>query len=155
MNRPKAAPTLPALWARATAYCARAEHCSSQVRRKLQDWGCPKTEVQGLLDRLMREGWLDDARFARLYVRSKLQSWGRIKLQYMLGQLGVDAETIALAMAQELDEQVYGAQLHKAVLAKKSELAGDAQWRDKLKRHLYSRGYTLDEIVAALRETDR
>ena len=30
---------------KAEAYCARAEHCAAEVRRKLYEWGAPDEEV--------------------------------------------------------------------------------------------------------------
>lgn len=150
---PKASPPpdLQALLARAMRYCARAEHCSSQLRRKLLEWGCPKDQAGSVLEKLNREGWVDDARFARLYIRSKsMQAWGRVKLRYMLNQLDIGQDLINQALKRELDEQLYTQQLHKALTAKRRELGDDPDWRDKLKRHLYGRGYTIEEIYAAL-----
>jgi regulatory protein len=145
------------LYAKAIKYCAAAERNTLAVRRKLIAWGCPKTHVPILMAKLTSEGWVDDHRFARLYVRSKVMlAWGRIKLRYMLGQQGVSFEAINRALEEEIEEATYERQLLKLIRAKRGELLKEEEpnWRDKLYRFLSGRGYSVEEIQQALSHED-
>ena len=68
---------------KAERYCARAEHCAADVRRKLYEWGAP-ADLSGFIEEnLYAGGYLDDARFCQSYVHDKVeyQSWGRLKIR--------------------------------------------------------------------------
>ena len=53
---------------KAEAYCARAEHCAADVRRKLFEWGAPEETEEGLNlfdfieQKLYENDFLNDAR---------------------------------------------------------------------------------------------
>ena len=67
---------------KAEAYCARAEHCAADVRRKLYEWGTPADFFDFIEQKLYENDFLNDARFCRAYVHDKVeyQKWGRLKI---------------------------------------------------------------------------
>ena len=78
--------------------CAGRECCRSDIRRKLA--ALPPAAAQEVLDTLCREGYLDDARYARAFARDKsaLQGWGSLKIQLALQRKQIDAADIVAAL---------------------------------------------------------
>ena len=74
---------------KAEAYCARAEHCAAEVRRKLYAWGAPDEINDEIVETLYANTFLNDERFCRAYVHDKLeiQHWGRMKIRAGLSAL--------------------------------------------------------------------
>ena len=130
--------------AKAQAYCARAEHCAADVRRKLYEWGAPSDLFDGIEENLYAEGFLDDARFCQAYVHDKVayQRWGRLKIEAGLQALQLPSSAIREALA-DIDEEQYKGNLRALV----EQRPDDAP--DKLLRFLLQRGFTYEEIEHA------
>jgi len=129
---------------KAQAYCARAEHCAADVRRKLYEWGAPSDLFDGIEENLYAEGFLDDTRFCKAYVHEKVayQRWGRLKIEAGLQALQLPSSAIREAM-EEIDEEQYKDNLRALV----EQRPDDAP--DKLLRFLLQRGFTYEEIEHA------
>src|ERR1700693_6164001 len=93
------AKTEPSLRARAMRFLARREHSRAELRRKLAAIATEGEDVDALLDELANRGWLSDARYAELAVRSKARRFGPLRVAHQLRTKGVGDETIALAFA--------------------------------------------------------
>ncbi|HEY4998170.1 MAG TPA: regulatory protein RecX, partial [Usitatibacter sp.] len=70
------AKTEPSLRARAMRFLARREHSRAELQRKLAAIAAQGDDVEAVLDELARKGWLSDARYAELAVRSKARRFG-------------------------------------------------------------------------------
>jgi regulatory protein len=129
---------------KAQAYCARAEHCAADVKRKLYEWGVPSDLFDEIEDNLYSEGFLDDTRFCKAYVHEKVayQRWGRLKIEAGLQALQLPSSAIREAM-EEIDEEQYKDNLRALV----EQRPDDAP--DKLLRFLLQRGFTYEEIEHA------
>ena len=57
------------LLARLTRLCSLREYCTGELRRKLS--ALPPAEAEEVLETLRREGYVDDARYARAFARDK------------------------------------------------------------------------------------
>jgi regulatory protein len=136
-------------------YCAYAERCNSDVRRKLSEWKVDPQETEVLLEQLTQEGYLNEERFAFLFVRSKfnLKDWGGQKIAYFLQQKHIPAQYIRSALAQidsrEEDEKVDF--LAKKWLQTHPKEDVDKQ-RQQLIRYLFGKGYTIERIMRRLSE---
>ena len=132
---------------KAEAYCARAEHCAADVRRKLYEWGAPAQTEEGLNfadfieQKLYGNGFLNDARFCHAYVHDKVayQSWGRLKIQAGLQALQLPSSEIAEAL-ENIDETAYFRNLRKLVAARQTDT------EEKRLRFLLQRGFTYEDI---------
>ena len=71
-----------------SALCARAEHSSGEMLEKMRRWQLSEDAHERVLDRLIDEKFVDDERFARLFVREKIRfdRWGRRKIEQALYQ---------------------------------------------------------------------
>ena len=127
---------------KAEAYCARAEHCAADVRRKLYEWGADVEAIADFIEEnLYSNDFLNDARFCRAYVHDKVeyQAWGRIKIQAGLRALQLPEDSIRTAL-EEIDETKYRQNLEKLIRQRKADP------EDKRLRFLAQRGFTFDEI---------
>ena len=128
--------------------CARGERCSADIRRKLAD--LPPDEAEAVLDTLVREGYVDDARYARAFARDKsaLQGWGSLKIKLALQRKGIGAAAIAAAIG-EIDAKAAGARMEQVLRAKWKALdreANPARKEAKFYRYALARGYGYEEI---------
>ncbi len=129
---------------KAQAYCARAEHCAADVRRKLYEWGAPSDLFDGIEENLYEEDFLNDARFCAAYVHDKVayQRWGRLKIEAGLQALRLPSSAICEAL-EDIDEEQYKDNLLKLIEQRPDDTP------DKLLRFLLQRGFTYEEIEKA------
>ena len=134
------------------AYCARAEHCAADVRRKLYEWQAPAEIADSIEEILYERDFLNDARFCRAYVHDKVefQRWGRLKIQAGLRALQLPESEIrnALDSIGEIseprsNESVYFSNLRKLIQERRSDS------EDKRLKFLLQRGFTYEEIKKA------
>lgn len=128
--------------AKAQAYCARAEHCAADVRRKFYEWGLQDAEIADFIEEnLYADNFLNDRRFCEAYVHDKVayQSWGRLKIQASLRALQLPESEIRAAL-ENIDETAYFDNLRKLIRARKTDS------EDKRLRFLLQRGFTYEDI---------
>lgn len=136
----------------AAAYCATAERCVSEVRAKLERSQASEEQQQTVIDYLVKQGYLDESRYARAFVHDKFRfaGWGRIKIRYALRMKRVDENAVSEALGT-LDEEEYLERVKTLLAAKKRSLSGDARAiRAKLLRFAASRGFETEVIYQAL-----
>ena len=132
----------PAEWLdKAEAYCARAEHCAADVRRKLYEWGVPADVFDKIEEILYERDFLNDQRFCQAYVHDKVayQAWGRMKIQAGLRALQLP-ETIIREALENIDEEQYSRNLRNLIQQRKADS------EDKRLRFLLQRGFGFEEI---------
>ena len=134
--------------------CARMEYCSGDIRRKaLKALGGDADAAEKIVASLVKDGFVDDRRYAGAFVREKssLQGWGEAKLKYMLAGKGISRDIIADALT-EIDPDKASAKLLKLLQAKARTLEGDPAFRLKLLKFGLSRGYDYDDVESAVRD---
>lgn len=127
--------------------CALREHCRQEIRRKLA--GLPEADADEILTRLCREGYVDDARYARAFARDKsaLQGWGSLKIKLALQRKAIDAAAIASAL-EAIDAPAAEARKEQVLRAKWNALDREedlARRQAKFFRYAMSRGYGYEE----------
>lgn len=80
--------------------CARAEKSEGDARRLMRGWGVADVEAEKVLQRLVKERFIDDRRYAEAFVREKvrLSGWGGYKIRQALQRKGVAASIIDEAL---------------------------------------------------------
>ena len=126
---------------KAEAYCARAEHCAADVRRKLFEWQAPADLFDEIEANLYANDFINDTRFCRAYVHDKVeyQAWGRLKIKAGLQALQLPDSAIREAL-DSLDEIKYFDNLRHLIEQHKPASS------DKLLRFLLQRGFTYEEV---------
>ena len=94
---------------KAAALCSQAEKCPSDIFQKVLSWGLSEQEAARLVGALTREGFLDEARYARAFVSDKFRfdHWGKIKIAYALRGKGIDDALIDEAFDEKIDPEEY------------------------------------------------
>ena len=129
--------------------CVKRECCSSEILKKAEkalegDRGA----AQQMLESLVADRFVDDARYAAAFAREKssLTGWGPNKIRYALMLKGISKADVAAAL-EETDPEASSAKLEKLVEAKKRSLEGDPYIKFKLIKYALSRGYEYDVVA--------
>jgi regulatory protein len=125
-----------------------------ELRRKLEMKEFARDVIDATIDRLRRERWLDDSRFAAAYVRTRVRKGiGLLRIKRELTQAGVESETIARALnLDDHDERaaaLTSARKRLAVLRRRED---DAKIREKLVAYLFRQGYDSSMALDVVRE---
>lgn len=135
------------------ALCAQAEHCQQEMRDKMRRWELDETIQGRVLQRLIKERYVDDERYARAFVKDKIRynKWGRRKVQQALWQKRIDAD-IQQRVLDEIDEKEYLDILRPLLRQKRKSVkaANDYELNQKLVRFALGRGFTFDIIRQCL-----
>lgn len=130
-------------------WCAKSEHCSSDVLQKCRKLKIPETESKILLESLIDEGFIDDARYAKSYIHDKclFQRWGRLKLIQGL-QVKFISHSIIQEAIQQIDPNDYQEALLHAFAKSKQSLPGEPQ---KWVKSMLQKGFTYEEVYPLLK----
>lgn len=143
------------LYARATSYCAKAEHCESEVMEKLLQWkGDEEADLQAVIARLRENNFLSDERYCSSYVRDKFRfnHWGKIKIRAMLHAKRLGDAAIETALEEEIDEAEYLETLEKLVNEKLRSLkSDDPHLFEKVYRFVAGRGFDYESFRKVMR----
>jgi regulatory protein len=138
---------------RLAALCAQAEHCQQEMRDKMKRWNIDETVQNRIIDRLVKERYIDDERYARAFVKDKIRynKWGRRKVQQALWQKRIN-DDIQQCVLDEIDEKEYLDVLCPLLKQKRSSIKADSDYElnQKLVRFALSRGFTFDIIRQCL-----
>ena len=133
--------------------CARGERSTGDAMRLMRTWGVPEGERQAVVDRLVAQRFIDNGRYAELYVRekSRLAGWGARKIAMQLRTKGVEKEVIAEALAT-IDRDEQGDRLAEKLRRKMrtTKAQSDYDMRGKLLRYALGLGYDYDDASTAL-----
>ena len=139
------------------ALCAQAEHCQQEMRDKMRRWELDETVQNRIIDRLIKERYVDDERYARAFVKDKIRynKWGRRKVQQALWQKHVDAD-IQQRVLDEIDEKEYLDILRPLLKQKRKSIKAenDYELNQKLIRFALGRGFGFDIIRQCLNVDD-
>lgn len=130
--------------------CARSEHCSHEMREKMMRWGVSSDVQDKIVDRLIDDKFIDDERFARVFISDKLRfnHWGRRKIEQALFQKRIPKQ-ISQPILNEITDQEYIEQLLPLIKSKRKSLSSvedDYELRQRLVRFALQRGFTFDVI---------
>ena len=139
------------------ALCAQAEHCQQEMRDKMRRWELDETVQNRIIDRLIKERYIDDERYARAFVKDKIRynKWGRRKVQQALWQKHIDAD-IQQQVLDEIDEKEYLDILRPLLKQKRKSIKAESDYElnQKLVRFALGRGFGFDIIRQCLNVDD-
>jgi regulatory protein len=135
--------------------CSRQERCRSEVTGKLVSRGLSGTEIEAVLNALVKENYIDESRYAGSFVRDKIRfnKWGKVKIRYLLQQKKLPEPLIADAL-DAVDEEWYESILKEELLKKYRSIKGGkaSDLRGKLYRFALQRGFESGRIYLILDE---
>lgn len=141
--------------------CARAEKSQEDARRLMRGWGLAERDAEGVLAKLVRDRFIDDARYAGAFVREKLRlsGWGEYKIRTALQRKRIDRALIDAALA-EADRPAMGERLRRQLerKARTAKYSTQYELKTKLIRYGLSLGYdyetVLDSAAALVTDTE-
>ena len=131
------------------ALCAQAEHCQWEMLEKMRRWEVPEEAQARVMQRLVKEKYVDDERYAEAFVKDKIRynKWGRRKVDQGLWQKHIDAD-IRKRVLDEVDDDEYLSVLRPLLKQKRktTKANSDYELNQKLMRFALGRGFTFDII---------
>ena len=120
-------------------YCAYQERCVKDVRDKLKTFDLPQEGKDKILDYLLDNRFVNDERFAKSFVRGKINQsgWGVNKIRFHLIQKGIDKEIIDEALGQT-DEETYRQRLIDILKTKSKTVKAENDFERKRKLAAYA-----------------
>lgn len=132
---------------------ARREHSRQELALKLRQRRLPQDVIETVLDEYERENWLDDARFAEVFARQRMDmGYGPVRIQAELQQRGIARMPEAL---DEIEEDEWCARALKAREKRfgLQPVNDDLKFKMKQARFLSQRGYSGAQVEWALEQT--
>jgi regulatory protein len=128
----------------AERYCSGAEHCCQEVGAMLERHGAEKPDIERILKHLLKEGYVDESRYAAAFVHDKvrLAKWGRVKIAQALWQKRIPSGVADEALSR-IDEDEYMTALKDVVASRYRQTKGATEYERKMKtmKSVCSRGY--------------
>ena len=129
-------------------YCNYQERCKKEIYDKLNSFELDETDKNFIVDFLQEEGFINDERYCRSYVKSKLnlKKWGINKIRISLFAKGINKEIIDNVIS-EIDKDSYKEELLNLLKNKKIDEDDPYKRKAKLIRYAVSKGYSLNEVM--------
>ena len=131
------------------ALCAQTEHCQYEMLEKMRKWELPEECQIRIMERLVKDHYVDDERFARAFVKDKIRynKWGRRKVEQALWLKRIH-EDIRKCVLDEVDDEEYLNVLRPLLKQKRktTKAQNDYELNQKLIRFALGRGFTFDII---------
>ena len=82
-------------------YLGKRDRTSGEVRRHLAGKDVDEAWIEGAVEALVRQGYIDDARYALTFAQDRraLDDWGPDRIERRLLELGIDSRLVAQALA--------------------------------------------------------
>ena len=137
-------------------FLGRRDRTVAEVRERLEAEEVEAEVVDEAIAELSRQGYLDDARYARRFAedRRTIDAWGAERIERRLLAVGVDPALVAAALGERGDGEELEAAL--AVLRRRFPRApADDRGRDRALGLLVRKGYDLELAYDAVRAYER
>lgn len=136
-----------------SALCAMSEQCCHDMMRKMSRWQMDQEVAEKVVARLVKEGFINEERYARAFVRDKFRynHWGEVKIKHELKLKGISQKHIEAGL-EELDEDDNLNALREIIQKKRPSVKGksDYEIRCKLIRFAVGRGFDMNDIMKVL-----
>jgi regulatory protein len=137
-------------------HLAKRDRTAAELRRHLAAKDVDEASIDGALEALERQGYVNDARYARTFAQDRraLDDWGPERIERRLLELGVAPRLVAEALA---DRDAAG-ELDAAVALLGRRLRATPQTdreRERALAMLVRKGYDLDLAYDAVRAFER
>jgi len=144
-------------YARMTRICARKEVAPFDIRQKLLRLNLTDDVVELLLERLIKERYIDERRYTESYIREKLHfnKWGKRKIELHLAQKRISPDVVRDVFTQFSESQL-SESLLSLLEKKRKSVTGRSEYErnGKLIRYALGRGFSMQEIGRCLKMMD-
>ena len=132
-------------------FCAWQERCPFDVRRKLMSYHLSEEQEESVIKYLKENQFLDEERYVESFVRSKVKSaWGKQKIVAALRAKQLPKSIIDRYCA-EISIDDYTEKLRQSIEKWRRSHPNVEKAREKLIRHLLSKGYGMEEVMREMK----
>jgi regulatory protein len=136
-------------------FCSFQERCTREVQDRLKSWAVQRQNIPGIIRQMQEEGFLDDARFARVFAGGKFRhnKWGKQKIEFELKMRGIPERFIAQGL-DEIEEEEYKEVLSALIRKKYAELNPEKNLniREKIITFAYGKGFEISLVHELIKE---
>jgi len=136
-------------------FCAYRDRSQKEVEDKLNEMHMIDAAKEKIIIELMQEGFLNEERFARSFVRGKfrIKKWGRIKITQELKKRGISSPIIKMGLT-EIKESDYRSTLFELAEKKLEKINEPNEYKrkGKLADHLMRKGYESSFVFDSIQE---
>lgn len=120
---------------RMTALCSRGERCRGDVLQKLCSFGLTQGQALPIVERLERENYISEERYALAFVRDKVRFnlWGPHRVAYELARKGISSAVTCGALDQ-LPEGMVSQALTRLLERGQARLKADIRAPERARR---------------------
>ena len=132
-------------------YCDYQDRCKKEIFTKLDAFELDDNDIDFIIDFLQDEGFINDERYCRSFVKGKLnlKKWGVNKIKLSLITKGIDKEIIDEVLS-EIDQDSYKEELVNLLKNKKINADDPYKRKAKLIRYAVGKGYSLSMVMEVL-----
>ena len=129
-------------------YCDYQDRCKKEIFTKLDSYELSESDKSFVVDFLQDEGYINDERYCRSYVKSKLslKKWGVNKIKLSLIAKGVDRDIID-EVVSKIDQDSYKEELVNLLKNKKINETDPYKKKAKLIRYAVGKGYSYSLVM--------
>ena len=140
---------------KAKSLCAYQDRSQQEIREKLFEWKIEKDDIEGIIAKLITEGFINEERFSRAFAGGKfrIKKWGKTKIKNELQKRNISEYCIKKALL-EIPEDDYIVTLKELILKKSKEIkeSNTIKKKYKLAQYAVSRGFEQDLIWNVVNE---
>ena len=133
-----------------SAQCAMSEQCCHDMMKKMRNWQMDTEVAEKVVARLVKEGFINEERYARAFVRDKFlyNHWGKVRIEHELKMRHIAPKHIEAGL-EEIEEEDNLEALRRLIEKKRPSVKGksDYEIKGKLIRFALSRGFEMDDIL--------
>ena len=138
---------------RAMHLLQKMDRTRAELERKLQQNGYPAQAIETALSYVESLHYIDDARYAAMYMENQKNKKGMARIRMELIQKGIAPEILQQVL-EETEEKTDSRDVIREMLEKKRKIQGPLE--EKEKQRLYGffmrRGFSSSDILAVFRE---
>ena len=136
-------------------YCSIQERCISDVLNKIIAWKLNQKEIDELINILLSEDFINEARFSKVFCRGKfnINEWGIQKIKHELRKKNISEININNAV-KIIKKNEYIEVLDKLINRKEKSIKDNNIFtkRNKLARFLLQRGFESEIVWQKIKE---
>ena len=161
-KRTKKTLSVDAAMLRLGKYCAYTDRTLDEVNKKLEELEVSEEDAKIVVERLTKQGFINEKRFAESFARGKfrIKKWGKRRIKMEMRKKGLSDELIEKGL-KELPEEDYSTTLDELLQKKWKQLQRsvvkdktkdiNAYNRQKLIRYALQKGYEMDLVIGRVK----
>ena len=157
MEKKKKQYTEQEAYTRLSALCAMGERCCYDMQKKMKNWELPEGAEDRIVEKLVKERFIDEGRFARAFVKDKFRynRWGRVRIQQELRLRQIPQKHIDEAL-EEIESDDNLSTLSEIIRKKRPSVKGKNEYeiKGKLIRFALGRGFSMEDITKVIGSID-